>query len=70
MDLKQQLEEKRKALHILTIEIVALEQEILKERWKDKPECPWSIDGISAGVCPYGNTQRGIVYCKNINCHK
>lgn len=69
-ELKKQLEEKRKVLHSLIMEIRELEEKILKNEWKDKMECELQHSEISDGLCPYGKTIRGMVYCKNINCHK
>ena len=70
MDLKQQLEEKRKELHLLLAEVMELEKRVLEETWQDKSECSWTFNGVSEGMCPYGQTIRGQIYCKNINCHK
>ena len=69
-DLRKKLEEKRKTLHLLIAEIIEMERQFIGEEWKDKPECHWSITGVSEGMCPYGQNIRGMVYCKNPNCHK
>jgi len=69
-NLKLQLDEKRKVLHSLIMEIRELELQILEEKWKDKPVCSHSFSEISENKCPYGETRRGMVFCHNINCHK
>lgn len=68
--LKEQLEEKRGILYDLMKEIRDLENLILQEEWKDQPECTHTYYAIRDGKCPHGDTIRGIVYCKNPNCHK
>ena len=68
--LKKKLEKKRTKLHLLIAEVAELERKMLEETWKDKPECHWSLNEVSEGMCPHGQTIRGMVYCKNPNCHK
>lgn len=69
-ELKKQLEAKRLILHKLVMEIRDLEEAVLIEEWKEKPECEIPFEGISANKCPHAWTYRSMVYCKNINCHK
>lgn len=68
--LHKKLNYKRKLLENLREEVRMLERQILEEEWKDKPECEHSFSDISNHKCSYGETYRGMIYCKNPNCHK
>lgn len=68
--LRKKLAEKRDKLTHLREEIRILENQIIAEIWQTKPECLYSIQDVSSNKCPHGKTIRGIVYCKNPNCHK